>query len=82
MFGDQFARQFLGETFTLFDRLIFACVPLGIVTALTGAIRVQGPRFLRAVIGRARENRAAAEIEYVSPTSSEVCEMFNGKGIV
>jgi hypothetical protein len=62
--------------------VIFACVPLGIMTAIAGAIRVQGDYLLRAFIGRARENYAAAEIDYLSSTSNEVCELFNGKGII
>ncbi|KAF5605623.1 serine threonine phosphatase 6 regulatory ankyrin repeat subunit A [Fusarium pseudocircinatum] len=82
LFGEQFARQFLSETFTWYDHVIFACVPLGIMTAIAGAIRVQGHKFLKAFIGRARENRAAAEIEYMSSTSAEVGELFNGRGIV
>ncbi|KAF5544657.1 serine threonine phosphatase 6 regulatory ankyrin repeat subunit a [Fusarium mexicanum] len=82
LFGEQFARQFLSETFTWEDHVIFACIPLGIMTAIAGAIRVQGHHFLKAFIGRARENYAAAEIEYMSSTSNEVCELFNGKGIV
>ncbi|KAG5655398.1 hypothetical protein KAF25_000647 [Fusarium avenaceum] len=82
LFGEQFARQFLSETFTWKDHVIFACVPLGIVTAIAGAIRVQGDYLLRAFIGRARENYAAAEIDYLSSTSNEVCELFNGKGII
>ncbi|KAK2803455.1 hypothetical protein FQN51_003562 [Onygenales sp. PD_10] len=57
-------------------------VPLGIVTAVIGAIRVCGPKWARAVIGRARETRAVAEIELMSSTSREVCELFNGKSIV
>lgn len=57
-------------------------VPLGILTAITGAIRVQGPRIAKSFIGRGRENRALAEIELMSSTSNEVCELFNGKSIV
>ncbi|KAK5654305.1 hypothetical protein OQA88_7483 [Cercophora sp. LCS_1] len=57
-------------------------VPLGIITAMTAAIRVQGPSIARAFIGCARENVASAEIELMSSTSNEVCELFNGKGIV
>jgi hypothetical protein len=57
-------------------------VPLGIITMVTGAIRVAGPRMARSFIGRARENRALAEIQLMSSTSGEVCEMFNGKSIV
>ncbi|RGP72455.1 serine threonine phosphatase [Fusarium sporotrichioides] len=82
LFGEQFARQFLSETFTWEDHLIFACVPLGIITAISGAIRVQGHGFFKAIIGRARENHAAAEIEYMSSTSTEVCELYNGQGII
>jgi hypothetical protein len=57
-------------------------VPLGILTMITGAIRVQGSRIARSFIGRARENRALAELELMSSTSREVCELFNGKSIV
>ncbi|KAI1640574.1 hypothetical protein F4809DRAFT_396532 [Biscogniauxia mediterranea] len=82
LFGDQFAQQFLSESFTIFDHIIFSCVPLGIVTAIVGAIRVQGPKIAKAFIGRARENRAAAEVEFMSSTSAEVCELFIANGIV
>ncbi|CAG2003640.1 unnamed protein product [Fusarium graminearum] len=82
LFGEQFARQFLSETFTWEDHIIFVCIPLGIITAISGAIRVQGGGLFKAVIGRARENHAAAEIEYMSSTSTEVCELYNGEGIV
>lgn len=57
-------------------------VPLGIITAITGALRVQGMPIAKAFIGRARENRAQAEIELMSSTSGEVCEIFNGNSIV
>jgi len=56
--------------------------PLGIITAIVGAIRVGGPQWLRAVIGRARENRAAPEVELMSSTSHEVCELWNGQAVV
>ncbi|XPS75928.1 hypothetical protein M3J09_007992 [Ascochyta lentis] len=82
LFGDQFARQFTSESLTWVDHLIFAMVPLGILTAITGAIRVQGPRIAKSFIGRGRENRALAEIELMSSTSKEVCELFNGKSII
>lgn len=56
--------------------------PLGILTALTAAIRVGGAPWLRAVIGRARENLATVELELMSSTSHEVGELSNGQGIV
>ncbi|KAJ4401067.1 hypothetical protein N0V91_008208 [Didymella pomorum] len=82
LFGDQFARQFTSESLTWVDHLILAMVPLGILTVITGAIRVQGPRIAKSFIGRGRENRALAEIELMSSTSGEVCELFNGKSII
>ncbi|KAF2449915.1 ankyrin [Karstenula rhodostoma CBS 690.94] len=82
LFGEQFARQFMSESLTWLDHIIFAMAPLGIVTAIVGAIRVSGPAWAKAFIGRARESRAAAEIELMSSTSSEVCEVYNGKGVV
>ena len=63
LFGDQFAKQFTSESVTWVDHLIFAMVPLGIIAAITGAIRIQGTPMARPFIGRARENRAQAEIE-------------------
>ncbi|KAF5701976.1 ankyrin repeat [Fusarium mundagurra] len=56
--------------------------PLGIITIIVSAIRVGGPKWLQAVIGRAKENTAAAEMELMSSTSLEVCELFNGDSIV
>lgn len=82
LFGEQFATQFASESLTWIDHLVFAMVPLGILAMITGAIRVSGPRIARSFIGRARENRALAEIELMSSTSGEVCELFNGKAIV
>jgi hypothetical protein len=61
----------MSESMGWLDNVIFAMAPLGIVTAIVGAIRVGGPVWLKAVIGRARENRAAAEIELMSSTSHE-----------
>lgn len=64
------------------DHIVFAMAPLGILTTVVAAIRVGGPAWLRAVIGRARENRGTVELELMSSTSHEVCELWNGQGIV
>ncbi|KAM0365745.1 hypothetical protein ACHAPK_009266 [Fusarium culmorum] len=53
--------------------------PVGVITIIVSAIRVTGPRWLKAVVGRARENVAGAELEVMSSTSSETCELWNGK---
>ena len=52
--------------------------PLGILTAVVGAIRVGGPLWLRAIIGRAQENKATAEVQLTTSTSRVVCEMWDG----
>lgn len=64
------------------DNIILAMAPLGIITAIVGAIRVGGPSWLKAIIGRARESRAVAEAELMSSTSNDVCELWNGQEIV
>ncbi|EEU34422.1 uncharacterized protein NECHADRAFT_102067 [Fusarium vanettenii 77-13-4] len=82
LFGEQFAAQFLSESLSFEDHIIIAIVPLGILTIIASAIRVQGPEIVRAFIGRARETRAVAELEIMSSTSHDVCELFDGKSIV
>jgi len=64
------------------DNIILAMAPLGIITAVVGAIRVGGPPWLKAIIGRARESEAVAESELMSSTSNEVCELWNGGEVV
>jgi hypothetical protein len=81
LFGDNFALQFLSQSITWLDHIIFAMAPLGILTAVTGAIRVSGSPGLRALIGQARESRASAEAELMSSTSHEVSELWDGNSI-
>ncbi|KAK0514771.1 hypothetical protein JMJ35_003388 [Cladonia borealis] len=82
LFGEKFAQQFLAESFTFWDHILFAMAPLGILTAIVGAIRVDGANWLKQLIGRARETTASAEIELMSSVSQEVCEVWNGTSIV
>lgn len=82
LFGEQVAKQFMSESMGWADSIIFAMGPLGIITAIVSAIRVGGPSWLKAIVGRARENRAVAEVELMSSTSHEVCELWNGQQIV
>ena len=64
------------------EDLIFACAPLGIITAMVAAIRVGRPGVLQAIIGRARESKGMVEVELMSSTSADVCELWNGQGVV
>ncbi|CAH0055787.1 unnamed protein product, partial [Clonostachys solani] len=74
--------QFMSQSMGWADNFILAMAPLGIITVIVSAIRVSGPSWLRAIIGRSRENLAVAEAELMSSTSKEVCEVWNGHGVV
>ncbi|KAF4857780.1 Ankyrin repeat, PH and SEC7 domain containing protein secG [Colletotrichum siamense] len=82
LFGERVTMQFMSGSMGWADNIILAMAPLGIITAIVGAIRVGGPSWLKAVIGRARENLAIAEAELMSSTSQEVCELWNGQEVV
>lgn len=74
--------QFMSESMGLADCIALAMAPIGIITTIVSAIRVGGPRWMKAIIGRARENLSTAEIELMSSTSKEVCELWNGRNLV
>ncbi|ETS83858.1 hypothetical protein PFICI_05734 [Pestalotiopsis fici W106-1] len=82
LFGERVTMQFMSQSLGWADNIILAMVPLGIITIISSAIRVGGPSFLKALIGRARENLAIAEQELMSSTSKEVCELWNGHEVV
>ncbi|KAK4232577.1 hypothetical protein QBC38DRAFT_514249 [Podospora fimiseda] len=81
-FGERVAIQYLSHTTSWQECVIFACAPLGLLTAVVSAIRVGGPRWLKAIVGRARETDATVELELLSSTSPDVCELWNGVGMV
>jgi hypothetical protein len=81
LFGDTMTTQYLSESTTIPDYIIFAVAPIGILTAVFSVIRVCGsPRF-KAFIGHAQEASGAVEAELCTSTSHDVCEMFSGGGI-
>ncbi|KAM7189792.1 Ankyrin repeat-containing domain protein [Rhypophila sp. PSN 637] len=82
LFGERVTMQFMSQSTGWADNIILAMAPLGIITAIVGAIRAGGPSWLKAIIGRARKSRAVAEFELMSSTSNEVCELWNGQQIV
>ncbi|KAL1968267.1 hypothetical protein VTN77DRAFT_2102 [Rasamsonia byssochlamydoides] len=81
LFGDQVTKQFLSESISLLDDIIFALAPLGILTAVVSAIRVCGNPSLRAFIGRAQEDPGSAELELLSCVSETTAEIFSDGGI-
>jgi hypothetical protein len=81
LFGEAVTKQWLSESTTTLDLVIFALLPIGILTAVVSAIRVCGNRSLKAFIGRAQEPDAVAEMELCSSTGLSVCELWSKGGI-
>ncbi|KAM0420369.1 hypothetical protein ACHAPT_011788 [Fusarium lateritium] len=82
LFGERVTMQFMSHSMGWADNIIIAMAPLGIITIIVSAIRVGGPSWLKALVGRARENIAVAEADLMSSTSNEVCELWNGHHVV
>ncbi|KAL4779383.1 hypothetical protein BJX76DRAFT_340953 [Aspergillus varians] len=81
LFGERLTKQFLAESTSRLDNLIFALCPLGILTAVVSLIRVLGNPSLRAFVGRANEAPGEAENELLSCVSEGTAELFNNGGI-
>lgn len=81
LFGDSITKQYLSESTSFLDYLIFAMAPIGILTAIVSTIRVCGHSSLRAFIGRSQEGDGTIEAELCTSTSRDVCELFNRGGI-
>ena len=56
--------------------------PLGIITAFVSVMRVAGDNLLKVLVGRATENLVQAELELMSSTSKESCDLWNGRALV
>jgi hypothetical protein len=82
LFGDNVTTQFLKSSFTVFDSILFAMAPIGIITAITSVIRVGSMKLLKALIGRSRESSESVEIELLSSTSQNISETWNGFDLV
>ncbi|RFU74300.1 ankyrin repeat [Trichoderma arundinaceum] len=82
LFGERVVMQFMSQSMGIADFILLAVAPIGAITIVVSAIRVAGPAWLKSFIGRARENTSAAEIEIMSSTSKEVCELWNGQSVV
>ncbi|KAL4775199.1 hypothetical protein BDW60DRAFT_139089 [Aspergillus nidulans var. acristatus] len=81
LFGERLTKQFLAESISRLDNLIFALCPLGILTAVVSIIRICGNPSLRAFVGRANEAPGEAENELLSCVSEGTAELFNDGGI-
>ncbi|KAJ4129833.1 hypothetical protein NW768_006803 [Fusarium equiseti] len=81
LFGEQVTKQFLSQSTTILDVIIFSVGPLGIITAVVSCIRVSNVTFLKSAVGRAREPHGIPEVELCTSTSGNVCELWSNGGI-
>lgn len=82
LFGEQVSKQFLAQSLGMTDSFLYAMVPIGIITGIVSAIRMKGPSWLRAVIGRSSESKTIAALELTSATSTDICELWDGQSVV
>ncbi|ORY15074.1 hypothetical protein BCR34DRAFT_509097, partial [Clohesyomyces aquaticus] len=76
-FWEQVTKQFLSESISQIDNLIFTMAPMGVLTAIVSVIRVCGGIRMKAFIGTAQESPGTAEVELCSSTGRDVCEMYH-----
>lgn len=81
LFGEQVTTQYLAESTSVLDSIIFAMAPLGILTAIVSVIRVCGSPLLRAFIGRAQEGSGVAEVDLCSSTGRDIAELYQNGAI-
>ncbi|KAF4838739.1 hypothetical protein CGCTS75_v000480 [Colletotrichum tropicale] len=81
LFGEQMTKQYISESTTYYDYLIFGMGPISVITTIVSTIRLCSPASLRAFIGRSQEGNGAIEAELCTSTSRDVCEVFNNGGI-
>ncbi|KAF8426089.1 hypothetical protein EV426DRAFT_43350 [Tirmania nivea] len=82
LFGEQVTKQYMSQSMTWLENVIFGMAPLGILTAMVGAIRVGGYKWMKAAVGRAQEGKGIVEMELMSSTSADVCEMWDGDRVI
>jgi hypothetical protein len=81
LFGEQVTKQYLAESISILDCIIFAIGPLGILTAIVSAIRICGDTILKAFVGRGQEGSGVAELELCSSTGRDIVELYQGGAI-
>lgn len=81
IFGQDLTNNFLRESLSSLDFVIFAVGPLGIIWVLTAILKTVGPTRLKKYILNTNDV-ASVEQDLMSSTSSEVCELWNGREVV
>ncbi|KAL2266837.1 hypothetical protein VTJ83DRAFT_4114 [Remersonia thermophila] len=81
LFGEQVTKQFLSESISIIDCILFGMAPLGILTAVVSVIRLYGKPWLKSLVGRAQEPYSIAQAELCSSTNDDVCELWSNGSI-
>jgi hypothetical protein len=76
LFGEQVTLQYLTESTSVLDCIIFAMAPLGVLTAVVSVIRICGDGVLKAFIGRAQEGSGVAEVALCSSTGKDIADLY------
>lgn len=81
LFGENPTKQFLSESTSFWDSVLFGIAPLGIITTVVPVIRIYGNASWKSFIGRSQEPHGLVEAELCSSTSDDVCELWSNGGI-
>jgi hypothetical protein len=76
LFGEQVTLQYLAESTSVLDCIIFAMAHLDILTAVVSVIRICGDSALKAFIDRAQEGSGVAELELCSSTGKDIADLY------
>lgn len=76
LFGEQVTLQYLAESTSVLDCIIFAMAPLDVLTAVVSVIRICGDGALKAFIGRAQEGSGVAEVALCSSTGKDIADLY------
>jgi hypothetical protein len=76
LFGEQVTLQYLAESTSFLDCIIFAMAPLGVLTAVVSVIRICGDSALKAFIGCAQEGSGVAEVALCSSTGKDIADLY------
>ncbi|KAK1755545.1 hypothetical protein QBC47DRAFT_445709 [Echria macrotheca] len=82
LFGDEVTKQYLATSMSIADNILLGIAPIGLMTIIVSSIRVGGNRFMKSIVGRARDSPDDEEKEMLSSTSATVREIWDGNRIV
>lgn len=73
-------NQYLAQSLAVTDYISLAATPICIASVKMAAIRVGGPPWLKALVGRADETTATVELDLMS-SNLETTEVWNGRDL-